>query len=130
MPLATRRAPGLARCAFALLGVLSLVATTALAGDRESVVRLRAASLESEGRCEEAIELARQAHLDGIHDARIGLVGGRCQVRLLRYSQALATLDEAKALPPQLTEIDLYRGIALYHLEDYEAARQALDAAR
>ena len=130
MPLATRRAPGLARCAFALLGVLSLVATTAQAGDRESVVRLRAASLESEGRCEEAIELARQAHLDGIHDARIGLVGGRCQVRLLRYSQALATLDEAKALPPQLTEIDLYRGIALYHLEDYEAARQALDAAR
>jgi tetratricopeptide (TPR) repeat protein len=121
----------IARHSLALVSLLlPLFAGVASAGDRESVLQLRAGSLEAEGRCQEAIELARQAHLDGILDARIGLVAGRCEVRLLRYSQALSTLDEAKALPPQLAEIDLYRGIALYHLEDFEAARRALDAAR
>jgi tetratricopeptide (TPR) repeat protein len=117
--------PGRRACTFLSLFLL-LVATVAQAGDREDALRLRATALEAEGRCEEAIALARQAYVDGRYDARIGLVAGRCEVRLKRYPQALATLDEAKALPPPLAEIDLYRGIALYHLDDLEAARQAL----
>jgi tetratricopeptide (TPR) repeat protein len=110
----------------ALSSAFLLFATVAQAGDREDALRLRAAALEAEGQCEEAIALARQAYVDGRYDARIGLVAGRCEVRLKRYPQALATLDEAKALPPQMAEIDLYRGIALYHLDDLEAARNAL----
>jgi len=114
------------RRVLAFWSVFLLLATAAQAGDREDALRLRAAALEAEGRCEEAIALARQGYVDGRYDARIGLVAGRCEVRLKRYPQALTTLDEAKVLPPQLAEIDLYRGIALYHLDDLEAARNAL----
>jgi len=126
MQLAVIRRPCLWVGTVALWSACLLFTTAAQAGDREDALRLRATALEADGRCEEAIALARQAYVDGRYDARIGLVAGRCQVRLRRYPQALATLDEAKVLPPQLAEIDLYRGIALYHLDDLEAARHAL----
>lgn len=80
--------------------------------------------------CAQALPLLQQAAEADPGDARIPLLAAECQIRLLRYPEALDSLARVKRLDPTLPESDLYLGIAQYHMGDLEAARRALEAAR
>ena len=55
---------------------------------------------------------------------------GKCSVEAQDYGTAIAALDRAANLDPSLVGVNLYRGISLYHLDDYDAARSAFGNAR
>lgn len=89
----------------------------------------RALSLVYEGRCDEALpEIAAVRRADD--SARMAQVDGQCRLRLRDYSGAVDALDDAKRMDPDLEDVDVYRGVALYKLEDFEAAQRALDEAK
>lgn len=82
------------------------------------------------GRCEQAQE--RLAPIEGLQN-RARLLGGLCLIRTGRYPEALASLDRARGAKDltaaQVGDVELYRGVALYHLERYQEATAALTAA-
>ncbi|MFO0689875.1 MAG: tetratricopeptide repeat protein [Myxococcota bacterium] len=82
------------------------------------------------GRCEQAQE--RLAPIAGLEN-RARLLAGQCLIRAGRYPEALSQLDRARGARDlsgsQLGDVELYRGVALYHLERYAEARTALTAA-
>lgn len=82
-----------------------------------------------EGRCDEALPeisaLRRQQD-----SAPIALIEGQCRIRARDYTGALDALDAAARLDPELADVELYRGVALYQLEEYGEARQAFALAR
>lgn len=82
------------------------------------------------GHCEQAYrELAAINGLDG----RARLLAGQCQIRAGLYPEALASLDPARGAKDldasQIADVELYRGVALYHLERFTEASAALDRA-
>lgn len=92
---------------------------------------LKAAREEVEqGRCEQAQE--RLAAVDGLAN-RARLLGGLCLIRTGRYPEALASLDRARGARDltagQVGDVELFRGVALYHLERYAEASAALVSA-
>lgn len=108
-----------------------LAAPAAHAADESVEAVLEAARADAEaGRCEQA--QARLAPLAGMQN-RARLLGGLCLIRRGHYSEALANFDRARGArdltPAQLGDIELYRGVALYHLERYSEASAAFDAA-
>jgi hypothetical protein len=107
--------------------VLQAVAGLASADDQQNVLVMRAADLEAQGRCDEAVALYRSQEAA---DARIALVAGRCQVRARDYADAIATLGTAREMPDAPAEVDLYLGVAQYHQGDLEVAEASLDRAR
>lgn len=84
-----------------------------------------------QGRCEQAA--ARIRRIDGMN-SRAGLLAGQCQIRAGLYPEALTNLDRVRAARDlsreQVGDVELYRGIALYHLERYAEAAAALESAR
>lgn len=82
------------------------------------------------GRCEQA--QARLAPVAGLEN-RARLLGGLCLIRVGRYPEALENLDRARGARDlsgsQVGDVELYRGVALYHLERYAEATTALKAA-
>lgn len=82
------------------------------------------------GRCE---EVGRRFEAFPELESRSLLLSGECRVRHQRYIEALADLDRARRMgglsPSQIGDSELYRGVALYHLERYASASAALDAA-
>ncbi len=125
----TRRALPL----FALLGAWIAVgsvgwmaAAPVRAEDEATVARLRAERLAAEGRCEEALPLLAAARRANPQDVRAGLVEGQCQLRLRRYTDAVATLEDAQRLAPDDAEVALHLGMARFHLGDLTGSEQAL----
>lgn len=83
-----------------------------------------------ERRCSEVLPELQQARLRAPQSAEMALLVGRCQVQTFDYVSAAPVLREARALDPQLRDTALFLAIANYHLEDYPAAYEAIDAAR
>ncbi len=83
-----------------------------------------------EGRCDAALE--RLVEVDGLA-SRARLLAGQCRVRAGLYPEALADLDRARdghdLNSEQVGDVELYRAIALYHLERFTEAAAALDEA-
>jgi len=82
------------------------------------------------GDCEQAYR--RLAGIDGL-ETRARLLAGKCRIRAGLYPEALADLDRAREggdlSPEQSGDVELYRAIALYHLERFTEASAALDNA-
>ena len=102
------------------------VASVAAAGPVEDA--LSAALQESEaGRCDQAV--SRLSKISGLA-SRALLLGGQCRIRQGDYPEALRDLDQARrsgGLRGTLAgDLELYRGVALYHLERYAEAGAAL----
>jgi len=102
--------------------------TAASSGDRVRALALR--QFAKEGKCDEALAEMAEVRAALPDDAGLALVEGQCRIRAIDYEGALAALTDARAAAPHLRDVDLFRAIALYHLEGFGAARQALDAAR
>jgi tetratricopeptide (TPR) repeat protein len=95
--------------------------------ERAALQLLRASHLASAGKCTEAIEVAQAL---SSRDAATELIVGKCAVSIEDYEIAISALDRAANIDPSLIGVNLYRGISLYHLEDFDAARDALANAR
>lgn len=84
-----------------------------------------------QGRCEQAA--ARLRGIDGLGN-RAGLLAGQCQIQTGLYLEALTNLDRVRGArdlsSQQAGDVELYRGVALYHLERFAEAAAALDSAR
>ena len=121
--------PSLRTRGFAALTVAGIVclALAASADDQDNVLVMRAADLESQGRCAEAVEVLRSAPTSV--DPRLMLIAGRCQVRLKEYGAAVDTLLPARDLPDASPEVDLYIGVSQYHLGLLDDARTSLGRA-
>ncbi len=105
------------------------VAGAARAENFETAIAAAMKDVEA-GRCEQAYR--RLARIDGL-ESRARLLAGQCRVREGLYPEALADLDRVRGAddltPEQVGSVELYRGIALYHLERYAEAAAALDGA-
>ncbi|HBS32245.1 MAG TPA: hypothetical protein DEA40_10970, partial [Parvularcula sp.] len=110
-----------------LLGAALAVLVTGLpaAGSELDATLLRANTLARKGRCDEALALLAA----GAASARASLLRGECHVEGKRWAEAVAALDEAQRLDPQLAEVQLPLAIARYHVGDLEGSRRALAAA-
>ncbi len=113
-------------CVFMLAGVF---AGSAAADPVEDALAAAKADVDA-GRCEQAAD--RLAPMEGLQN-RARLLGGLCLIRTGRYPEALASLDRARGArdltASQVGDAELYRGVALYHLERYAEASAALVAA-
>lgn len=93
----------------------------AIAGAREDV---------RQGRCDQAYQ--RLASIGGL-EVRAKLLAGECRIRAKLYPEALSDLDQIRGdqslNSEQIGDVELYRGIALYHLERYADSSTAIDAA-
>jgi tetratricopeptide (TPR) repeat protein len=99
-----------------------VLAGAARAADEGAVLRLRAEQLAAEDRCEEALERARRARELLPDDARVALVQGRCALRLNRYSEVIAPLEDARRLAPGTAGVAIDLAQAHYHGGDFAAA--------
>jgi tetratricopeptide (TPR) repeat protein len=106
--------------------VLCALAGAARAADEAAVLRLRAEQLAGEDRCEEALERARRARELAPDDARAALVEGRCALRLKRYPEAVAPLEDARRLAPGSAGIAIDLAQVHYHRGDFAAAETEL----
>ena len=83
-----------------------------------------------QGRCDQ-IE-ARFAEVPGV-EARATLLAAQCEIRAGRYPEALNRLEGIRGSrelsSSQVGDAELYRGVALYHLERYSESRTSLEAA-
>jgi tetratricopeptide (TPR) repeat protein len=107
--------------------VATLAPGSASADDSLNVLVMRAADFEAQGQCDQAVAIYRASDRTSAH---LALIAGRCQVRTHDYAGAVETLTPARELPDASPEVDLYLGIAHYHLGDLDAARATLDRAR
>jgi tetratricopeptide (TPR) repeat protein len=103
-----------------------MLAGAARAADEGAVLRLRAEQLAAEDRCEEALERARRARELLPDDARVALVEGRCALRLNRYSEVIAPLEDARRLAPDTAGVAIDLAQAHYHGGDFAAAETEL----
>ncbi len=121
----------------ALISVLSLTPPLAGAeeadGARSQTVSDAIADARSDidaGRCDRALQ--KLSALEGL-ESRARLLVAQCRIRKGLYPDALADLDRARGdrdlTTQQVGDIELYRGVALYHLERYTEAAAALDSA-
>jgi len=105
-------------------------ASAAGADDRGTLIQVRAERLANAGNCAEAVELLSAAPEPARSSGEILRLKGKCEIELARYGAAVESLKAAMAADPRLADLDLMIGIALYHYEDFEGARSALEAAR
>ncbi len=113
-----------------ILGVgLASFPALAAAAPVEDAVAAAKRDVEA-GDCEQAF--GRLAGIEGL-ESRAHLLAGRCRIRIGLYPEALADLDRARdgrdLTPTQRGDVELYRAVALYHLERYTEASAALDKA-
>ena len=82
------------------------------------------------GRCDEA-----ERALEGRNqlESRARLLVGQCRIRAGLYPEALLDFDRIRGAsdltPSQVGDVELYRGVAFYHLERYTEATAALGRA-
>jgi tetratricopeptide (TPR) repeat protein len=84
-----------------------------------------------QGRCDGAVQ--RLADIEGL-EARAALLSGRCRIGQGLYPEALADLDRVRGdrelSVRQQGDVELYRAVALYHLERFTEAESALEEAQ
>ena len=97
-----------------------------LLDERSDVLRLRGDSLASQERCEEALDVLEEVR----DDAGARLVAGECQIRLGRYDEAIASIEAAREIDPDLRDAALTLAIAHYHAGDLDACEHWLGEAR
>ena len=101
----------------------------ATAGAVEDAIAAARKDVE-QGRCEQAY--SRLASINGL-ESRARLLAGQCRIRAGLYPEALSELDRARGSAAlsseQVGDLELYRAVALYHLERYAEATAALDGA-
>jgi tetratricopeptide (TPR) repeat protein len=122
------RCGALACTAVALILISSALPVRA-ASDRDEVARLQIGQLASEGRCDDALPLIDRERAKAPGDASLALLQGQCRIHLFDYLGALDSLNDAKAISPDLQNLDLYLAIAHLHLEDIPAAQTSIAAA-
>jgi tetratricopeptide (TPR) repeat protein len=116
----------------AVLVISGGIVKTAIAVSGEPVSDTIAAAINDadQGRCEEALQ--RLEAVGGL-ESRARLLAGRCHIDVGLYPEALADLDLARGGddlgPEQIADVELYRAIALYHLERYTESAAALGKA-
>lgn len=115
----------------AFIVALGLASVPALAGAATVEEAVSAARRDVEqGRCEQAYR--RLSAFEGL-ESRARLLAGQCRIRAGLYPEALGDLDRARGSrdlsSEQVGDVELYRGVALYHLERYTEAAAALDSA-
>ena len=102
----------------------------AAAGPVDDAMRQARQDVE-QGRCEQAA--ARLRGFAGL-ESRAALLAAQCQIRTGLYPEALTSLDRVRGATDlsreQVGDVELYRGVALYHLERYAEAGAAFDSAR
>jgi len=113
-----------------ILGIgLASLPEPASAGPIDDAVAAAMADVE-QGRCQEAYR--RLAAIEGL-ESRALLLSGQCRIRTGLYPEALNDLDRVRGdrslTSEQVGDVELYRGVALYHLERYTEAAAALDNA-
>jgi tetratricopeptide (TPR) repeat protein len=94
-------------------------------GSEQDANLLRASTLARAGRCDDALQLLART---GGGSARAALLRGQCHIEGKRWAEAVAALDEAQRLDPQLEDAQLPLLIARYQVGDLEGARRALGA--
>lgn len=108
---------------------LSLGSSAASAATVEEALAAAREDFER-GRCEQAA--ARLSGLEGLA-SRADLLAAQCQIRAGLYPEALIHLDRVRGARDlsreQVGDVELYRGVALYHLERYAEAGAALASA-
>ena len=129
----TPKTGGSLRTHWATIGIVLVIgwanAEAAFATEVDDAIAAAMSDVE-QGRCEQAF--GRLAAIDGLEN-RARLVAGQCQIRAGLYLEALAVLEPARAgrdlNSGQLGDVELYRAVALYHLERFAEASAALDQA-
>lgn len=116
--------------AFALTGTLPAGAQDASDEARGQVLADRARTLADDGRCADALGDLERARTLLPRDASVALLQGQCRIATRDYVGAQSVLREAKQLDPDLADVDLYLGVALYHVGDYPGAWASLQMAR
>ena len=81
----------------------------------------------SEG-CEAALPRIQRARSEHPDSADLARLQGECQIQRFDYVGAEKSLAASVRLAPEAENTQLYLAIALYHLEDYDAAWKALQA--
>lgn len=113
----------------AILALGSAMLGTATAGEVEDAITAAMQDVDR-GRCDQAYR--RLAGVDGL-ESRAWLLAGQCRIRQGLYPEALADLDRVRGAGDldreQVGDVELYRAVALYHLERYTEAAAALDSA-
>lgn len=114
-----------------ILGIgICALAGSATAGPVEQALAASLRDVE-QGRCAEAE--SRLAGIGGL-ESRAQLLAGQCQIRAGRYPEALRKLEAIRGsrdlTTEQVGDVELFRGIALYHLERYSEASDALENAK
>jgi tetratricopeptide (TPR) repeat protein len=110
------------------------IAQTAFADSAEEADDAIASAMDDadEGRCDEAYRRLARAGVDGT-EGRARLIAGKCRIRTGLYPEALDDLDRARGEADldseQAGDVELYRAVALYHLERYTEAGTALEKA-
>ena len=116
------------------IGACVFIVTSAWAGSAaadpvDDTLKAAKADVDA-GRCEQAA--SRLEPIEGLQN-RARLLGGLCLIKTGRYPEALANLDRARGArdltATQVGDVELYRGVALYHLERYSESSAALAAA-
>jgi tetratricopeptide (TPR) repeat protein len=106
-----------------------MVGTTTGRAETSDPRRAQAERLAAEGRCAGALELTEELRAAGAVDTELLLLEATCAAQLRRDEQAVDTLREVLRREPGHPEARLRLAIALYHLGDFDAARNELDAA-
>jgi tetratricopeptide (TPR) repeat protein len=109
---------------------LLLTPAFAPASDESDVLRSRAVRLVRSGDCESALPLLQRSLAADPHEAKAGLLAGRCLVAQRRYADAEAALVDTANRDPGLPGVQLPLAVARYHRDDLAGARSALEAAR
>ena len=113
------------------LGCLALVIAGSIASSAPA--QDAGVTLAQEGRCAAALPLlettAERAGPEAVSTDRAILLG-RCQMRLGNYAEAAAHLEAALAARPDDADLLVDLAIARFSMDDREAARTALAAAR
>ncbi|HTY18123.1 MAG TPA: tetratricopeptide repeat protein [Myxococcota bacterium] len=120
-----------ARLAALLLpAALGALASAPPARAADDLARARAERLAAMGHCDEALRVLDEMATRAPLDARASMLAGRCQIRLERYPQAVASLERARSLDPKLPDVDLELGIARFHQNDLAGAERSFADAR
>jgi tetratricopeptide (TPR) repeat protein len=100
-----------------------LLCAPSVRADGERALGVR---LAQEGRCEAALPELAVARAQAPDDAQLAELAGQCQLRLLRYADAIASFETALAADPQRADLQLALAKARYHQGDRDGAEVAL----
>jgi tetratricopeptide (TPR) repeat protein len=106
-----------------LAGLLPVVA---VAVEDPDILTIRAQALARDGQCGEALEMLGRLPAP---TARSLLLTGQCQIEAKQFGPAVASLERAVALDPEVGEASLALAMARFHQGDYAGSRAALDTA-